>query len=47
VMFEGSDRASRSAARTTHGSKTTCTVISSISDGAWPILDLLDERLAF
>jgi hypothetical protein len=34
--------------RSTHdpASQTTYTVISNTSEGAWPILDLLDERLA-
>jgi CubicO group peptidase (beta-lactamase class C family) len=46
VMLEGYDAGV--SFRSTHdpASRTTYTVISNTSEGAWPILDLLDERLA-
>jgi hypothetical protein len=45
-MLEGYDAGV--SFRSTHApaSRTTYTVISNTSEGAWPILDLLDERLA-
>jgi CubicO group peptidase (beta-lactamase class C family) len=46
VMLEGYDAGV--SFRSTHdpASQTTYTVISNTSEGAWPILDLIDERLA-
>jgi CubicO group peptidase (beta-lactamase class C family) len=46
VMLEGSDPGISFRSMHDPGTGTTSTVISNTSDGAWPIAELLDERLA-
>jgi CubicO group peptidase (beta-lactamase class C family) len=46
VMLEGYDPGVSFQSAHDPASSTTCTVISNTTDGAWPIAELLDERLA-